>query len=118
MFASLGVGAQAEIYDNELWQEKRAYEIAKGYVAVGAENFIHRHYMDQPETMAIPVILYTEQGKSLKYEFVESYDGGLNMVSDYLSGGYVGCNEILEIRYSCYNAGAYKWVGISMYRRI
>ena len=122
MFLSLvaffGVGAQAEIYDNELWQEKRAYEIAKGYVAVGAENFIHRHYMDQPETTTIPVILYTEQGRSLKYEFVKSYDGGLDMVSDYLSGGYVGCNEILEIRYSCYNAGAYEWVGISMYRRV
>ena len=118
LFASLGVGAQTEIYDNELWQEKRTYETTKGYIATGAENFIHRHYMDQPETMAIQVILYTEQGKSLKYEFVESYDGGLDMVSDYLSGGFVGCNEILEIRRSCYNAGAYKWVDISMYRGV
>ncbi len=117
VISSFGVSAESTYA--ELWQEKRHYENAKGYIATGAENFIHRHYMEQPESHSIEVLLYTEQGKSLTYEMISSYDGGLDMVSDYLPGGYIGCAELMNIRLSCYDKqGVDDRAYISMYREV
>ena len=113
-----GFTSSADSTFSELWEEKRVYEKEKGYVATGAESYIHMFYMDYPERFSEEFLLFTEQGKALTYEFVSSYEGGLDMLGDYVSGGYVACPQLSELRMAAMNEGKYALTSNSSYRRI